>query len=502
MKQLYILLCSFLFLASPLAKTQAQSIHAEEMARYRKYDFKTDAEYDRALGRDTEALRSARKTGTQASTQRTGERLGKKVLGWHPYWQGETWNTYDFSNLSTVAYFSYEVNPSTGGYSTIRSWETTGLIEAAHAAGTKVVLTVTNFGNANNASILNNATRRETLITTLISVVKARNGDGVNIDFETVASAERAALTSFMNTLSDRFHAEIPGSRVSIALPALFSTTNAFDVAGMTQVDDFLIMGYDYWYAGSSYAGPVAPLAPSGWDYWGPTLNLTKSVDGYLTVLPAAKLMLALPYYGRRWATSTDAIGATGYTQNSKVASASRTYAAAKEEIATKGYTRQWNSQGSVPYYVYQENGQWFQTFYDDAESLGLKYDLVNNKGLAGIGIWALGYDSPGVNPELNNLLRTKFPPNVLSAGEESPNNAGSLAYPNPVNRGQKVFVKTASPGNAALSVSLRDAVGRTNTVALAADGSFDTSALAPGLYFLTVSSPKASATYRIVVAD
>ncbi|AKQ46918.1 hypothetical protein TH63_16815 [Rufibacter radiotolerans] len=501
MKQLYVLLFSLLLFASPLAKAQSQSIHAEEMTRYHKYNFKTDAEYDRALGRDTEALRATRRTGTKASTQRTGERLGKKVFGWHPYWQGETWNTYDFSNLSTVAYFSYEVNPSTGGYSNLRSWETTGLIEAAHAAGTKVVLTVTNFGSANNASILNDATRRETLISTLISVVKARNGDGVNIDFETVGSAERAALTSFMNTLSDRFHTEIPGSRVSIALPGLYSATNAFDVAAMTQVDDFLIMGYDYWYAGSSTAGPVAPLAPSSWSYWGPTLNLTKSVDGYLTALPASKLLLALPYYGRRWATSTDAIGSTATTQNSKVASVSRTYAAAKAEIAANGYTRQWNSQGSVPYYVYQENGQWFQTFYDDAESLGLKYDLVNTKGLAGIGIWALGYDNPAVNPELNNLLRTKFPPNVLSAGEEISTKDKNLAYPNPVARGQKVFVKASAPGTA-VSVSLQDAVGRTNKVALAADGSFDTSALAPGLYFLTVSSPKASATYRIVVAD
>ena len=40
-------------------------------------------------------------------------------------------------------------------------------------------------------------------------------------------------------------------------------------------------------------------------------------------------------------------------------------------------------------------------------ESLGLKYDLVNARGLRGAGIWALGYD--GTRPELYALLKRKF---------------------------------------------------------------------------------------------
>ncbi|WP_066834557.1 glycosyl hydrolase family 18 protein [Rufibacter ruber] len=488
---LYTSLCSLAFSA------QAQSTHEEELNRYRHLNFATDAEYDQALGRDPEVLRKAKKTQNQ---RRTGDPLSKKVFGWHPYWQGEMWNTYDFSNLHTIAWFSYEVNPSTGEYSTIRSWNTTGLIQAAHSAGVKVVLTVTNFGEANNAALLNKATSRETLISTLISLVKSRGGDGVNIDFEFVAAAERNALTSFMNTLADRFHAEIPGSRVSIALPASFSSTNAFDVAAMTQVDDFLIMGYDYWYAGSPTAGPVAPLGPSGWDYWGPSQNLTRSVDNYLTQLPAAKVLLALPFYGRRWATESDVVGAASKTQNSKVASESVTYATAKQELATKGYVRKWNSQGSVPYYIYQENNQWFQTYYDDVESLGLKLDLINSKGLAGMGIWALGYDKPSVNPEVNALLRAKFPPAALAAGDELETDSQPVAYPNPVARGQKMFLGKTVAGT---QLFLSDAVGRTYPApVVGGDGSLTTQQLAGGLYFLTISSPRGTTTHRVVVVE
>lgn len=489
------LLC-FLFCGVTIL-VQAQSIHEKEAEKYKHLDFKTDAEYDRALGRDTQALKRSKTTNAY---RRTGQPLAKKVFGWHPYYQGETYQNYDFSNLHTIAYFSYEVDPSTGSFRTLRTWESTGLIAAAHAAGVKVVLTVTNFGSDNNAMVLQNPARRETLISTLLSKVKARGGDGVNIDFEVVAATERDALTSFMNELATRFHTELPGSKVSIALPGLFSETNAFDVAGMTQVDDFIIMGYDYWVASSPYAGPVAPLAGSSWSYWGPTNNVTKSVSNYLTKLPASKLFLAVPYYGRRWATTTNAIGATATTVKT-IASESRLYHAAKTELATKNLTRQWNKEGSVPYYVYQENGQWFQTFYDDAESLGLKYDLVNEKNLAGIGIWALGYDNTPVNPELNNLLREKFSPAPLASSDELAHGQGTL-FPNPVKRGQEVFLR--NPQNTApVSLRLHDAVGRLLAAPVhAANGFINTEDLAAGVYFVTVTTPAGSLKHRLVVVE
>jgi hypothetical protein len=49
----------------------------------------------------------------------------------------------------------------------------------------------------------------------------------------------------------------------------------------------------------------------------------------------------------------------------------------------------------------------WRQIYYDDAQSLRLKYDLVNSLGLRGAGIWALGYDDS--RTELNDVLAEKF---------------------------------------------------------------------------------------------
>jgi hypothetical protein len=49
----------------------------------------------------------------------------------------------------------------------------------------------------------------------------------------------------------------------------------------------------------------------------------------------------------------------------------------------------------------------YWQTHYDDAESLGQKYDVVNTEGLGGIGIWEI---SQGTNrTELWDLIQQKF---------------------------------------------------------------------------------------------
>jgi len=69
----------------------------------------------------------------------------------------------------------------------------------------------------------------------------------------------------------------------------------------------------------------------------------------------------------------------------------------------------------------------WRELYYDDAQSLGVKYDMINYWNLRGMGIWALGYDAG--HPEMANLIAAKFlndktPPKVgivnLPASETS----------------------------------------------------------------------------------
>ena len=76
----------------------------------------------------------------------------------------------------------------------------------------------------------------------------------------------------------------------------------------------------------------------------------------------------------------------------------------------------------------------WRGLYYDDAETLAAKYDLVNAYDVRGVGIWALGYD--GSRPELYAVIKDKFitdtvPPVItattVSAAAFSPNGDGRM---------------------------------------------------------------------------
>ena len=241
---------------------------------------------------------------------------GKRVLGWHPYWATATdIQNYQYSNLTTIAYFSYEVNSTNGGYDSIHSWNTTPVVEWAHSNGVKMVLTATLFGSTANQRLLTNPTACNNLVNTLLTVVRNRGGDGVCIDFEGVGSwsGATAALTSFMSNLTTTFHAANPNYEVSIALPSVDWYAD-FDVASYDAfgLDDAIIMGYDYYYSGSATPGPVAPLYSSAqWVGASSWCSVNYSMNYYLGKgISTNKLMLGVPYYGRRWAATSTSLRA------------------------------------------------------------------------------------------------------------------------------------------------------------------------------------------------
>jgi len=335
--------------------------------------------------------------------------VGKRVLGWHPYWATTNdYYNYEYSNLTTIAYFSYAVNSTNGGYDSIYSWNTSPVVEWAHSNKVKVVLTATLFGEAANHRLLTNSTARNNLISTLLTVVTNRGGDGVCIDFEDVGSWTGATtnLTSFMSNLTTTFHAADPDYEVSIALPSVgwnadFAVSN-YDLFGL---DYAIIMGYDYYYSGSSTPGPVAPLYSSV-QWMGSTsswCSVNYSMNYYLGKgISPEKLMLGVPYYGRRWAAASTNLGAASL---GSAYSAALTYGACETAAAT--YGKRWDTNGCASYYVYTSNSTNYQCFYDDTNSLGLKYDLSESKNMGGIGIWNLTQGTG--QTELWELIDEKF---------------------------------------------------------------------------------------------
>jgi glycosyl hydrolase family 18 (putative chitinase)/S-layer family protein len=164
-----------------------------------------------------------------------------------------------------------------------------------------------------------------------------------------------------------------------------------------------MVMAYDFNYPGSSHAGGVAPIdSPYVFD-------VRSALADWVRVMPGSKLIWGVPYYGRAWTTITSVVnGRTCFNSGTcTAASWAPRYIDALQAAATHG--RRWDGTGQVPWYTHWSStyGTHVQGYYDDATSLGVKYTLVKNAGLRGIGIWHLLMD--GDRPELWNALAAHF---------------------------------------------------------------------------------------------
>ncbi|MBQ19982.1 MAG: hypothetical protein CMD31_04440 [Flavobacteriales bacterium] len=329
------------------------------------------------------------KLKVQAYKASTKFKLDYEVFGWYPNWEGDLYKNLNYSLLTTIAYFSYEVDPSTGNPTTIYDWETTPLIDSAKANDVKVLLTVTNFGQSNNKAFLNNDKAIKNLITQLKELLKKRGSDGVCLDFEGVNGSQKAVYAKFISLLSQELKKENSNYLIYITVPSVDWAKSLDFEALIPVVDQFVIMGYGYYGSTSSVAGPVAP-SESG-KIWEP-YNLSTSIDYYLAnAVPSSKLIMALPYYGVMWDTKTGDRGA-------KVEKfiGNRTYDYIKTKVEGKVAPVQYDTVSYTAwcsYVVDDGDTHYRQCWFDNDSTIAVKLNLIKYKKLKGMGIWALGYD-------------------------------------------------------------------------------------------------------------
>ena len=238
-----ILILYFLMIQSLLSQ-HYQSIHQQQLEYY-------NANYVMLERTDTNIVINPISNRTRNPS--------REVFGYHPYWMGTAWTSYNFNLISTLAYFSAEVT-STGGLSNLHGWPVASLINEAHEHGTKVVLCATLFNSSDIITLLSSAQYRQNLIDNLLSQVQAGNADGVNIDFESFPASQRSNMVTFITDLTEAFHTAIPGSQVTLAMPPV-DWSNAWDYNALASISDGLfIMGYNYHYSGSSTTGPNSTL--------------------------------------------------------------------------------------------------------------------------------------------------------------------------------------------------------------------------------------------------
>lgn len=322
-----------------------------------------------------------------------------KVFGWHPYWMGNAHKSYNYSLLSFISYFSYDVNPKTGFYNNIYNWRKTTLVDSAKKYDCKVLLTLTNFGRKENRTLLKSTEAKKNLISTAITLIRERDADGLTIDFENIPFDMKVQFTNFIIALSSAMTTENENYILSIALPAV----DFQKVYDFTQIDNYVdlyvIMGYEYYGLNSEVAGPVAPLTNG--NKWS-AFNLENSLKEYLgSGVAPKKLLVALPYYGAEWVT-----------QDLRIPSIAKSfvkyYSYSQAKAITKSKAGDVDPESNSKFYAYSDRAlNYRQLWFDDSATLAAKYDWLKKQQIGGLGIWALGYDNG--HEELWKLLADKF---------------------------------------------------------------------------------------------
>lgn len=408
--------------------------------------------------------------------------LNKIVFGFLPYWEqsaGANANM-QYDRLSHLACFNFlvkfdaSITPPSG-------WPWTTEINAAHTAGTKVVMTITNFGGSNDANavaeeLITNASKQATFFANIKSIIQAANLDGVNIDFEGMAGTTRDAdLNTFMTALTTYIHTELPGKEVSFDAPAVLWSGWVIDGL-VASVDYLIIMAYDYTSSSSANSGPVAPLIHPTSGVLSVTKTLEGSSFGYsnpVTNTPE-KLVLAVPYYGQHWKTSTSA------AESSTISSEGSTRLRDTETEALTHGGWIWDSSFEYPWYRWFDGANWNQVWSDNTQSIEAKFDLALAKNLGGVGMWALNYD--GTRTEFWDLIQTKF--GATASVKDTFLKNLIKVYPNPTNNYINLSVSEKVKLN---KINLYNVIGKTVLKIKPKSKSIDISSLNNGIYFLKV---------------
>jgi spore germination protein YaaH len=337
-------------------------------------------------------------------------RLRGEVIGYLPYWEmnDETVGAIDYGRLTTIAFFSVGIDGSGHldragrGYAALMSDRASGVIDAAHAAGVRAIVSFSSFGSASNDVLFSNPAAQSTFVDEAAALVTARGLDGADLDVERLDGAGVDAYAATAGALTSRLRAANPVAFTTVATNANVSGAKMAASALGAGVGAAFLMGYDYRVSDSTTVGSVAPLVRAGGG-----LSLSASLDLYAAEgVPLDRVVLGLPLYGRTWQTTDEGFAPERVAGTSGEVFFYRDLAALEGEgTVVLSDTDSLESSSRI---VRDVGGVIYQTYYDTPASLAPKLQLASDRGLAGVGFWALGYDR---DPAYWDLVGATFGP-------------------------------------------------------------------------------------------
>lgn len=300
------------------------------------------------------------------------------VTGIHPYWMGDKFLNYNFSALTTFGFLGYTMDGRTGFVKPAFKPENLKAVDAARTAGCNIQLIISDKNTANITALLQQPEVQLIFADTLAHLLQQQQGNGVTIYFQQVGSKQRQLFSRFIGTLSSHLHNYNTNYSVNVVIPT-FDKELAYDLQAMNASVTFFLI--DFSRANGHSAGALAPLKGS------PAQSIDATVSRYMQRdIPPAKFVLMLPYYGAVWKKGQFG-SADGFNNYISYREIKNRYpvdtVALYDETAESAFIEVKNDAGQVTEEI------WF----DDASTLGPKFDYVLNNDLGGVAIWTLGAD-------------------------------------------------------------------------------------------------------------
>lgn len=230
------------------------------------------------------------------------------------------------------------------------------------------------------ARLLADPKARTRLLDQLEPQLALRNPSGVMFDFESLPTSAQANYLRFLGEARQRFARR--GWKVSVSVPV---DDPSWNLSAYARAADYLVlMAYDE-HTTDAEAGPIASQP------W-----FAQRLNAALKAIPPGQAIVGIGNYSYDWTGVGK--GDTGSVEDA--------WLAAHDSEAAIVF----DQNSGNPTFSYAEDGQKHTVWFLDAASAWNQLRTVNQNNVAGVALWRLGTEDPGIWPVLASYESGKLP--------------------------------------------------------------------------------------------
>ena len=275
------------------------------------------------------------------------------------------------------------------------------------------------------ANLLANPTSRTNIVQSIKALVLKYNYDGIDLDFEVFYTQDGRSTWPalkpnwiiFIKELSSVLHEQ--GKLLSVTTPPDFAPetkragNSVYSWAEIgPYIDRLRIMAYDF---STVTPGPIGPLPWS-----------EDAVKHAVTQMPASKVFLGIPGYGRDWITKVEGVCPKDFTSSVVVgAKAAVVMREAAALAASNNAPITYNSTHAESTFTYRKtyvdptNSASFCTasrtvWFPDEKSYAARTNLVGKYRLGGIAVWTFGMENAAAITVVRDIAKSIAPDQVM----------------------------------------------------------------------------------------